>query len=259
MILGSLPWYWRCIYPVPPSFFVYQLCGKRKPWWLIMGTAITTMVLLISPVWGVFVLVFRQILPGNISDLTTGTNFFRLLVGNFFGAGMAEELLKSLPVFVALFLGRQLRSPSRERLGVWEPLDGILLGAASAVGFTLLETLGQYVPDAVESSSQLAGLQLLIPRIIGAVAGHLAYSGYFGYFIGLSVLIPSQRWLILAVGYLTAAALHAFWNATASVSLGIFISPVIGAISYAFLSAAILKARSLSPTRSQNFATRIRL
>jgi RsiW-degrading membrane proteinase PrsW (M82 family) len=31
---------------------------------------------------------------------------------------------------------------------------------------------------------------------------------------------------------------------------------LIGVISYAFLMAAILKARVLSPTRSQNFATR---
>jgi RsiW-degrading membrane proteinase PrsW (M82 family) len=31
---------------------------------------------------------------------------------------------------------------------------------------------------------------------------------------------------------------------------------VVGVLSYAFLMAAILKARVLSPTRSQNFATR---
>jgi RsiW-degrading membrane proteinase PrsW (M82 family) len=31
---------------------------------------------------------------------------------------------------------------------------------------------------------------------------------------------------------------------------------VVGVLSYAFLMAAILKARALSPTRSQNFATR---
>jgi RsiW-degrading membrane proteinase PrsW (M82 family) len=31
----------------------------------------------------------------------------------------------------------------------------------------------------------------------------------------------------------------------------------VGVLSYAFLAAAILKARELSPTRSQNFATRL--
>jgi RsiW-degrading membrane proteinase PrsW (M82 family) len=32
---------------------------------------------------------------------------------------------------------------------------------------------------------------------------------------------------------------------------------VVGVLSYAFLVAAILKARALSPNRAQNFATRI--
>lgn len=174
----------------------------------------------------------------------------------FFGAGLMEELLKSLPVLVALTIGRYLRSPWGERLGVWEPLDGILLGSASAVGFTLLETLGQYVPQIVQEVGELQGLQLLIPRILGSVAGHMAYSGYLGYFIGLSVLKPQQRWLILGVGYLCASGLHALWNST--VVLGYHVLAIVGILSYAFLGAAILKARSLSPTRSSNFATRLR-
>ncbi|WP_410503736.1 PrsW family glutamic-type intramembrane protease [Leptolyngbya sp. 7M] len=82
----------------------------------------------------------------------------------------------------------------------------------------------------------------------------MAYSGYLGYFIGLSVLKPAKRWRILGVGYLTAAALHALWNTMGLVNL--LVLAVVGVVSYAFLTAAILKARALSPTRSQNFATR---
>jgi hypothetical protein len=146
-------------------------------------------------------------------------------------------------------------------VGVWEPLDGILLATASAAGFTLLETLGQYVPGAIqqvatqagEGAGELIGIQLLIPRIIGSVAGHMAYSGYFGYFIGLSVLKPSRRWSILAIGYLTASALHALWNASGAISN--LVTAFAGILAYAFLMAAILKARQLSPIRSQNWAT----
>ena len=116
--------------------------------------------------------------------------------------------------------------------------------------------------QAGEGAGQLVGLQLLIPRVLGSVAGHMAYSGYLGYFIGLSVLKPSKRWRILGVGYLSAAGLHALWN-----SIGFFnglLLAVVGVMSYAFLAAAILKARALSPTRCsawsryapQNFATR---
>ncbi len=244
-------------------YFIYSLCGKEKPWWVIISTAIVMMLILRTPLSHPFFVLFRQILPGNISLENSNTSFPTLLVHLFFGAGLLEELLKALPVFAAYFFGRLLKSPWRERIGVWEPLDGILLGAASALGFTLLETLGQYVPQAINSVGQqagngaglLVGLQLLIPRILGSVSGHMAYSGYFGYFIGLSVLRPRQWWQILAIGYLTAAILHTLWDASAGLSIWLLV--IVGVLSYAFLMAAILKARTLSPTRSQNFATRL--
>ncbi|MBW4464780.1 MAG: PrsW family intramembrane metalloprotease [Pegethrix bostrychoides GSE-TBD4-15B] len=262
---------------VAAYYFIYRLSGKPKPWWLLFGSALMTMLILKSPILDLFMFVFRKLLPGGIEQ----TDFMTALIGNFFGAGMMEELLKVLPVFLALWIGRQLRSPAAERLGVWEPLDGILIATASAVGFTLLETMGQYVPGAVETVSEAAGrgagellgLQLLIPRILGSVAGHLAYSGYFGYFIGLSVLKPSKRWTILTIGYITSAALHAFWNASGELGelvatvlgasdwlqqlVGVGVTTLIGSVAYLFLMAAILKARQLSPNRSQNFATQV--
>jgi RsiW-degrading membrane proteinase PrsW (M82 family) len=42
----------------------------------------------------------------------------------------------------------------------------------------------------------------------------MAYSGYLGYFIGLSALKPRKRWPILGPGYFIASALHALWNAS---------------------------------------------
>lgn len=242
-------------------YFVYQLCGKHKPWWVLFSAALLMILILASPGLNLFLFIFRQVLPGELPTSSTGINPFALLIHMFFGAGLMEELMKALPVLLACFLGKCLRSPRREEIGVWEPLDGILLGAASAVGFTLAETLGQYIPGiyqstlaAGEGAAQLASLQLLIPRVLGSVAGHIAYSGYLGYFIGLSVLRSRRCHLIWGVGYLSASALHALWNAAGMISPALL--AIVGILSYAFLGSAILKARQVSPTRSQNFATR---
>ncbi|MDX2241745.1 MAG: PrsW family glutamic-type intramembrane protease [Leptolyngbyaceae cyanobacterium bins.302] len=243
-------------------YFIYQLCGKRKPWWIVAAMMATTALLIMSPALELFVFIFHRVLPGNLANTTAQTNPFILLIKMFFGAGLMEEVLKAMPVLLAAWVGTRLRSPLRQKVGVWEPLDGILLGAAAAVGFSLMETLGVYIPATYKSAltqvgqeaAQLAGLQLLIPRVLGLVAGHMAYSGYFGYFIGLSMLRRRQRKLILLVGLLTAAILHTLWNAAGMLN-PVFLT-LIGGVSYAFLGAAILKARSLSPTRSQNFATR---
>ncbi len=244
-------------------YFIYQLCGKHKPWWILFCSGLATVLILLSPLLIGFIVVFREILPGRLPVEGEKISFLVFLIRMFFGAGLMEELLKALPVLGAMVLGNLLRNPWRDRIGVWEPLDGILLGSASAVGFTLLETLGQYVPHIIQNvtlqagadAGQLVGLQLLIPRILGSVAGHMAYSGYLGYFIGLSALKPKKRWQILGVGYLSASTLHALWNASGSVS--VLLLAVVGVLSYAFLVAAILKARALSPNRDQNFATRI--
>jgi RsiW-degrading membrane proteinase PrsW (M82 family) len=244
-------------------YFVYRTCGKTKPWWVMLVSGLITAFIVATPLLLIFIIIFRKLLPGDLPDDLEGVNFIQLFIGMFFGAGLMEELLKMVPVFIFMFWGNLLGSPKRERIGVREPLDGILLGTASAVGFTLIETLGQYVPNLVQEASsqmgegggELLGLQLLIPRILGSVAGHMAYSGYMGYFVGLSALKPKKRWPILGIGWLTASLLHALWNSVGG--FGRIVQALVGVISYVFLMAAILQARKLSPNRSDNFATRV--
>jgi len=229
-------------------YFVYQLCGKFKPFWEIAIAGVTTVIILHSPVWNICATIFRQILPGHLTANSLATLFVRQL----FEAGLLEELIKAMPVFLVAIIGHW-RGGTRS--GVKEPLDGILLGTASAAIFTLVETLSQYVPAQINHSGYLAGLLLLIPRMLGSIFGHMAYSGYFGYFIGLAMLKPSKRWKLLGIGYITAATLHALWNTVAD--FGEIWLVLVGGVSYAFLVAAIAKARMLSPTRSENFATRL--
>lgn len=238
---------------------IYQLCGKQKAWWILVLMGLTTIALIQSPIFVLFVKVFRQILPGQVTPGSVS------LLNMFFGAGLMEELLKALPLFVLAFISLGRSNRWRDRYGIREPLDGILLGTASAMGFTLLETMGQYVPGIVQTTyalgtdaSQAQGLQILIARLLGSVAGHMAYSGYFGYAIGLAILKPHRAGLTILVGYLTASLLHTMWNSVGGLPLiGPFALAAIGLLSYALLGAAILKARSLSPSRDKNFATRL--
>jgi RsiW-degrading membrane proteinase PrsW (M82 family) len=57
----------------------------------------------------------------------------------------------------------------------------------------------------------------------------MAYSGYFGYFVGLGVLKPRNSWQILLIGYLSSASLHALWNTSGFFS-GLILA-VVGVLS----------------------------
>ena len=176
----------------------------------------------------------------------------------------------------------------RAKIGVEEPLDGILIGAASGGGFAIMETLIQYTPrdlvntwtttvlafrgvpsrtptrrmnnmnfeqlrSLINQGSDLLntapGIKWLIIRSIDLSFGHMAYAGYFGYFIGLSVIKPEQRWKILLIGLASASLPHALWDTVASMDT-VPLQAAIALLSYAVLAAAVLKAREISPNRS---------
>jgi RsiW-degrading membrane proteinase PrsW (M82 family) len=200
-----------------------------------------------------------------------------VVAGNIFGTGLGEEGFKALPLMaLALmsvafaFLSR--RTGSRlgallcgviEHFGLRDPLDGIVLGAASGSGFFIYETLVQYVPQVLDDAKYptdrtFDGLVQLLARGLPQLTAHSAYTGLFGYFIGLSVLRPRMALLLIPLGWLSAAALHGAWDATNalvdSAIIGAPVHVVIGVLSYALLAGAIFKARDISPT----FADRCR-
>ncbi len=236
-------------------YAIHQLCNKPKPWWILLFPVVTTPVLLLTPVWTLLVIIFRGLLPGDIANASGGV--VGLFVAYFFGAGLAEEILKAIPIVALMIWGRMLASPWREQIGVWEPLDGILLGAASGLGFTLLETLGEYVPNIIAETSvqfgadaaELVGIHLLIPRIVGSFFGHMAYSGIFGYYIGLGVLKPKRGWQLVSMGLLLSSVIHALWNTSGTFgALGL---PIAGIMAYLMLIGAIRKAKQLSPIQKK--------
>jgi RsiW-degrading membrane proteinase PrsW (M82 family) len=193
-------------------------------------------------------------------------------VYHLFMAALPEEAEKILPALVGLYLAGRVRrretaSPLESEARVLEPLDGILLGVAGAAGFNFVEALGyaqeplarlaalkQQAAPILAKLAQEVGLQnaaaallqigfnggievlfQVFLRGVGDVFGHQAYSGIFGYYVGLAALRRQHMGTLIARGMLTAILLPA--------------------VSFAFLVTCIIKARALSPTRATNFAT----
>jgi len=255
--------------------FLYSLAGKAKSWLGLIGVMLFTMGFMHYGGFDLIYPLFHNVLAGGeISEKDTlGVELWK----HFAGTGFLEELTKAIPLLLLVAFSSKMTVDQQRKYGIQEPLDGILLGAASAGGFVLIETLGQYVPNFLartwvsfamnvghapepKSIGDIAnmigfgmkymgtapGLELLIPRGLRACFGHMAYSGYLGYFIGLAVLKPQKRWRILGIGYVSASFVHALWDTIP----GDLVKIGIAVLCYAVLMAAILKARELSPNRA---------
>lgn len=258
--------------------FLYSLAGKAKNWFGLLGVMVFTLCFMQFGGFDLLYPFFYNVLAGG--EPARGDMLVVSLWKHFAGTGFLEELVKAIPLLLLTAFASQMSPEQKRKFGIEEPLDGILLGAASAGGFVLFETIGQYVSNylvefwihlaravtnlpaprtfadaqkLIDIGSSLAGaapgLQLLIPRGLRSCFGHMAYSGYFGYFIGLAVLKPQRRWMILLTGFLSASFVHALWDTIP----GDLPKVAIAVSCYAILMAAVLKARELSPN-AENLA-----
>lgn len=266
------------------NYYVYEFCGHARPWWLIVALVALMMWLAQSTfffkVWSPL---FYTIIPGDSWQKSPS------LFVKFFGwmcTGFCEEGFKALPLLALAVVAWRGKGKLAKRIGLFEPLDGIIFGVASGSGFFLAETLTNYVPGemikvlmpyvqaqgaqgvtAGAGEAAYHGLALLLGRGIPEFAGHSAYSGVFGYFIGLAVL-RSFMWVrLLLLGWLSAAFLHAMWDfsgplvnpqGNAGLIVFILVQIAIALLAYYFLAAAVIKGRQISPTRAFNFATVLR-
>jgi RsiW-degrading membrane proteinase PrsW (M82 family) len=175
---------------------------------------------------------------------------------------LTEEPWKALPVLLIWVVSRYLGPAKRRKYGVREPLDGILLAAASATAFAFIETMFQYMPQ--------HGADVGPPRFLFNIYGHIAYSAVFGYYVGLAALHhhrPKRVVGALILGLFLAGTLHDLWDApglipsmlstnaqnflkahildyAAAVSLWEIVMCIVALV---ILAAMILKGREVSP------------
>ncbi len=221
-----------CFVVVGELGLIYALCGKRKPWWILGGTVVGTAIALV---------VFGPIV-GTLNNLLIFKSDALVVL---IGPGLIEELFKSIPVFALAAYARNSRHPRAKEIGVAEPLDGILIGSAAGFGFALAETFMQYASSG----------ETILWRFLSDIFGHAAYSGYFGYFIGLAAMRRRDSARTILIGLAFSFVVHNAWDFFAINSIVLGLIPV-AILSYAGFAAAILKARQISPGRMDNFATR---
>ena len=138
----------------------------------------------------------------------------------FLVVGPGEESVKLLAV--------RLLPYGSERFST--VLDGAVYGAMAGMGFAFIENAiyirrSLAVPELEFGLSLLAtGSAITATRAI-AGPGHVIYSAFAGYYLGLAKFNPENRGPLVLKGILIAAALHGFYNAT--IGLG---SSVVGAV-----------------------------
>ncbi len=249
------------------TYYVNEMCGRPKRLWVLAVVALATALLLDTPFWVSWAKLFYDLIPGD--QWQKSSNVVAQLAGYWFGTGLCEEGFKALPLIgFALvgaglaFLHRQAHGrPAwiwtglRKHIGLCGPRDGIVMGVASGAGFFIRETLGQYVPKMMgetqyAGSQAFDGLVLLLGRGLPDLTGHSAYSGLFGYFIGLSVLRPKMAIYLLPLGWFSAAALHGAWDATGNLVANPYVQltllVILALLSYVLLGGAIFKANDIS-------------
>jgi RsiW-degrading membrane proteinase PrsW (M82 family) len=210
-------------------YLVYLACGRKQPF--------------------LYVLLITAFAFGLDTVLLPVINALEAVTPTVFAPGLIEETVKALPLGLVLLVTWKMSHHRQRKYGLREPLDGILIAAASASGFAFLETMFVYVPH--------YGALIGTPRLLTNCFGHIAYAGAFGYFIGLAALHSHNRKkaiLAVVVGFLIANLLHDLWDAMRFYpGIAQMVSPVhevaVAVLAFVVLASTILKGREVSPAR----------
>jgi len=235
------------------AFVVLRTTGKALNW-LALGAVVAVIsidLFYFGPLWQISEGIFRSI----AKQLPQPTGFFSAFLRSFFNAGLTEESYKAIPTLALMFIGLSGWKPWNQRIGIQEPLDGIMMGVAAGASFAFIETGFNYFGREILRGNEMTALQLVTPRLLSDLAGHIAYAGYLGYFIGLAGKFPKMRWKLIGIGLLSAAGIHALWNASGY--LGEWARVIPAGLGLLLLGSAILKAREMSPNRANLAASQI--
>lgn len=153
----------------------------------------------------------------------TGVILFYFVV-----VGPAEEFVKWLAIRVYAYRNNTFRTI----------IDGVVYGAAAGVGFAAIENF-IYIVNIYAEASETAGIapteaaRLVAVQRFFVGPGHVVFSAWAGFYLGLAKFNPENRGPILVKGLLVAAFIHALYNTSVTVLPGFL--PGLGLLGFIVL------------------------
>ena len=172
---------------------------------------------------------FAAILNSVLQPYFRPFGFLGLVVFFFVVVGPIEESVKLLAV--------RLYAYTDDRFDA--VIDGAVYGAIAGLGFVVIENF-VYIAQNVDMAELTVGIAALGAgdgiAALRALAGpgHVVYSAFAGYYLGLAKFNPENRGPIIVKGLVLAAAIHALYNTlvgpVTGVASGLFGVPQILAL-----------------------------
>lgn len=184
------------------GYIWYRDPTRREPFVLLAVTFVLSMLFasFAAIVNSTFVPAFEAL---GVLGLTV---FFFLVVGPI------EEFVKWLAIRVYAYKSDAFRTV----------IDGVVYGAVAGVGFAAIENLIYIVLVYLETAPAGATVQTEYATSVAgqrafAGPGHVIFSAWAGFYLGLAKFNPGQRGPIVAKGLLIAAFIHALYNTMVTV------------------------------------------
>ena len=150
---------------------------------------------------------FAAILNSVLQPYFRPFGFLGLVVFFFVVVGPIEESVKLLAVRLYAYTDARFDAV----------IDGAVYGAIAGLGFVVIENF-VYIAQNVDMAELTVGIAALGAgdgiAALRALAGpgHVVYSAFAGYYLGLAKFNPENRGPIIVKGLVLAAAIHALYN-----------------------------------------------
>lgn len=165
---------------------------------------------------GIWLLLFiYRFLPEFYLNLADNSNLIVSLLGYIVQVGICEELIKALPIYIAIkWFRKDLNILSLVTIGVFSGLgfaafENLHYGE-TAIGSAYTKTIN-YGVEGLVSGVQNA-MVLVMLRSLSLVFCHAVFSGIVGYFITTALIRKEKKGALIVIGFATASILHGVYD-----------------------------------------------